>query len=133
MPRVLLVEDEVLIRMMMGEILRDEGFEVIEAWSGDEAVKLLASCGPLEALFTDVRMPGDVDGIDLAHHVRLSHPGLPVLVVSGYAVNLTERLGGLKPPVKFLDKPYDFAMVVVALNGMISTQQSDRPKPPIVR
>ncbi len=120
MPRILLVEDEFLIRLIMAEILQEEGFEVIEACSGDEAVMLLSSCGPLEALFTDVRMPGEIDGIDLAHRVRLSYPSLPVLVVSGYAADLSRRLGGLDQPVRFVDKPYDFAKVVGALNGLLA-------------
>jgi len=68
--RVLLAEDEVLIRLVAAEHLRDEGFEVVEAWDGDEAARLLDGPGRFDVLFTDVRMPGLLDGIDVAMHAR---------------------------------------------------------------
>lgn len=78
--RVLLVEDEGIICMMSAEALRDEGFDVTEACSGDDAAMLLDGHDVFDVLFTDVRMPGQLDGIDLALHARRQHPGLPVLV-----------------------------------------------------
>lgn len=60
--RVLLVEDENLIRLVTSEILQDEGFEVVEAWNGDEAVRLLDGPDSFDILFTDVQMPGTLDG-----------------------------------------------------------------------
>ena len=105
-PRILLVEDEFLVRLNAAEFLENAGFEVIEAWDGQEAVRLLGVIGHFHALFTDVRMPGTIDGVDLAFHVRQRHPILPVLVVSGYAPNLALRLDALSPPVTFIGKPY---------------------------
>jgi CheY-like chemotaxis protein len=122
--RVLLVEDEGLLRLVTAEILRDEGFEVVEARTGDEAARLLDGSESFDILFTDVQMPGTLDGVDLAMHLRRRHPTMPVLIVSGYAAQLTRRLGELQPPAVFISKPYDLAEVVRALNGMTGRTQS---------
>ena len=121
--RVLLVEDEGLIRLVTAEILRVEGFEVVEARTGDEAARLLDGSESFDILFTDVRMPGTLDGVDLAVHLRHRYPTIPVLIVSGYAAHLTSRLGELQPPAVFISKPYDLAKVVTALNGMTGRLQ----------
>ena len=89
--RILLVEDEGLIRLVTAEYLRDEGFEVVEAWDGDEAARLLDACDGFDVLFTDVRMPGMLDGVDVAVRARRQYPELPVLVVSGYAAHAAAR------------------------------------------
>jgi DNA-binding response OmpR family regulator len=104
--RVLLVEDEFMVREMAADTLKDEGFEVIEAATGDEAARLLVDPDAIDVVFTDVRMPGKMDGIDVAVHARELHPGIAVLVVSGFAPQLWERLEGLDPPAAFLSKPY---------------------------
>jgi CheY-like chemotaxis protein len=116
--RVLLVEDEGIIRLMTTEMLEEEGFEVVEARDGDEAVRLLAQGEPFNVLFTDVQMPGILDGIGVAMHIRKLYPTIPVLVVSGYAAQLTARLGALNPPAVFLGKPYDMDDVVSALTRL---------------
>ena len=116
--QILLVEDEGVIRLMTAEILRDEGFEVVEAWDGDEAARLLDGRDGFDVLFTDVRMPGTLDGIDVAVHARRRYPALPVLVVSGYAAQLMSRLGALEPAAVFISKPYDLDEVVDALRRL---------------
>ncbi len=113
--RVLLVEDEGLVRMMTAEALRDEGFEVVEAPSGDAAAALLAGPDAFDILLTDVQMPGMLDGIDVAMQARLQDPAIPVLVVSGYAVKLMDRLTTLRPPVVFITKPYSLREIVDAI------------------
>ena len=116
--RVLLVEDEALIRLVTAEILRDEGFEVFEARDGDEARTLLNDPDDFDVLFTDVRMPGTLDGIDLALHVRRQHPTIPVLIVSAYAANIMRRLSGLQPAAVFISKPYSLAKVADVLHRL---------------
>ena len=120
--RVLLVEDEHLIRMMVAEFLQDEGFEVTEAWDGDEAARLLDTVRGFDVLFTDVRMPGTLDGIDVAVHARRRYPMIPLLVVSGYAVQLAVRLGLLDPAAAFLGKPYQLKEVRETLRRLTATQ-----------
>lgn len=105
--------------MMTAELLRDQGFEVIEARDGDEASKLLDELDGVDVLFTDVRMPGIRDGVDVAVHARRRHPAIPVLVASGYAAQVTSRLDALQPPAVFISKPYDSEKIVAALNRLI--------------
>jgi CheY-like chemotaxis protein len=116
--RVLLVEDEGLIRLVAAETVREAGFEVVEAWDGDEAARLLDGADGFDVLFTDVRMPGTLDGIDVAVHARRRDPGIAVLVVSGYAAQIMSRLAVLEPPAVFIHKPYDLEEIVKALRGL---------------
>jgi YesN/AraC family two-component response regulator len=116
--RVLLVEDDFLVRQMIAEALSDEGFEVIEASSGDEGAKLLIDPDDIDIIFTDVRMPGLLDGIDLALRARELHPRIAVIVVSGYAPLLVERLNKLDPPPAFFGKPYRSGEIIQAIRQM---------------
>ena len=127
MPRILFVEDEVLIRLTMVEFLQDAGFDVVEAWDSAEAIRVLGQHTVFQALFTDVRMPGDLDGIDLAHYVRQRYPTMPIIIVSGYAANLTQRLGGLNPPATFFDKPYIYQKVATALGHLTAGPSANGP------
>ena len=114
--KVLLVEDEPLIREVMAELLEDAGFDVVATCSGDEAAILLAEDG-FSVLLTDVTMPGAIDGIALAEHAREVHPGLPVVFVSGRPE--TElRARHLKPPMEFFRKPYDVDRLVGAVGRL---------------
>lgn len=125
--RLLLVEDESLARQVASEALRDEGFEVVEAQDGDEAVKLLDGPDSFDVLFTDVQMPGTLDGVDVAMHFRQQHPEIPVLIVSGGAPHLASRLSDLEPPAVFINKPYRLREIVTALNRMTgSSSRSGR-------
>lgn len=116
--RVLLVEDELIIRLIAAEMLRDEGFEVVEAWDGDMAFKLLDGFDGFDALFTDVQMPGTFDGLDVALHARQRHPLIPILVVSGYAAHLVKRLGLLDPAAVFMSKLYSLVEVMSVLRRL---------------
>ncbi len=103
--RILFVEDEGLLRLVTAEFLRDEGFTVMEASSGDEAAALLAEqTHYFDVLLTDVRMPGRLDGVDLAIQARRHRADIPVLVVSGYAPHLVKRLSALHPAATFISK-----------------------------
>ncbi|KQQ40836.1 histidine kinase [Methylobacterium sp. Leaf125] len=96
----LLVDDEELVRMSTGDMLSDLGYAVVEANSAEAALRLLHAGGPFDLLVTDHMMPG-LTGTDLARQVRTLKPGMPVLLVSGYA----ER-GGVDPDLARLTKPF---------------------------
>jgi DNA-binding NtrC family response regulator len=116
--RILCVEDDIYVRLIAAEALRDAGFYVIEAENGDEAVHFLAGPEGIDALFTDVRMPGTLDGIDLATQIRRDYPKMPVLVASGYADHVVARLRTLEPPTVFISKPYNLGKMVATLKEL---------------
>jgi signal transduction histidine kinase/CheY-like chemotaxis protein len=96
----LLVDDEELVRMSTADMLGDLGYEVVEAASGEEALRLVNKGEKFDLLVTDHLMPG-INGTDLARAVRSARPGVPVLLVSGYA----ER-EGVDPDLPRLTKPF---------------------------
>jgi CheY-like chemotaxis protein len=116
--RVLLLEDDDPIRMLMADHLRDEGFQVTEARDGDEAVLLLNEPNRFDMLLTDVRMPGALDGVDVAEFVRQHFPDMPVLITSGYAAQMVSRIRALGPPTVFINKPYNLNEVVDILRRL---------------
>ena len=73
---VLVVEDEALLRLLVVEVLEEAGFEVIEACTADDAVILLVQRSDIRVVFTDVNMPGCLDGFQLARHVQDHHCGV---------------------------------------------------------
>lgn len=101
--RILLVEDEMLIRMDVAATLRNAGFEVIEAARADAALEFIQSGEPVDLVFTDVQMPGDLDGLALAEMVRARYPMMPILIGSASpdVERAAARLG------KFIPKPYN--------------------------
>ena len=113
--KVLLVEDEPGLRFLTGDsLVNDGGFVVVEARTAGEAVEILKADPEINCVFTDVRMPGKFDGIDLSRHVLQTYPGLPVIVTSG---NL--RPGELQLDVPFLTKPYDLTNLSQTIHGLI--------------
>lgn len=98
---VLIVEDEIVLRMFIADGLRDEGYEVFEAGNADEALTILGAGIKIDLLLTDVRMPGTMDGIGLALHSKREAPLRPVIISSGHiAPDDANRADA------FLRKPY---------------------------
>jgi two-component system, response regulator PdtaR len=84
-PRVLIAEDEILVRLDLAQSIRDLGWEVVEVSSADEAIELLRHPLHFDLLVTDIQMPGQKDGLDLARHVREQFPDMKIAIVSGAA------------------------------------------------
>jgi DNA-binding response OmpR family regulator len=101
--RVLLVEDEALIRMWLADELSEAGLDVLEAEDGDHAVALIDELTPLDLLITDIQMPGRVDGNNVATRAKQMNPGLPVIYISGRATSLRNPLDVCDV---FLPKPF---------------------------
>ncbi len=117
--RILLVEDEFLVRLTLAEALVDAGFEVAEAESGDEAMRLVTGPDGFDMLVTDVQMPGALDGVALARLVRETDPGIPVIYMTG----LPESLRGaqpLGPREAFICKPYGPAEVLGVIRQLLT-------------
>jgi len=113
---VVIAEDEVLIRMAAADALRDEGFAVMEAQHAEDALGILqAHASSLQVLFTDIHMPGAMDGLALAHHTARTWPWIALLITSGRA-----RPEGASLPARscFLTKPYSHHHVVNHIREM---------------
>lgn len=111
-PVVLIVEDEFLIRMDAIDMIRSGGFEVIEAKDADEAIEILESRPDITVVFTDVHMPGSMDGLKLAAAVRGRWPPIKIVATSGRA-NLSAE--DLPSGSRFLTKPYSAREIVSTL------------------
>jgi two-component system, response regulator PdtaR len=112
-PTVLLVEDEVLIRLMVADELRDLGLQVLEASNADEALSILESSLSVHLLFTDVRMPGPLDGIALAKLARARFPHLKLIIASSRELEVSPRADA------YLCKPYDLDRVIHEVKKLV--------------
>lgn len=118
-PTVLLVEDEVLIRLMIADELRNQSIHVLEASNAGEALTVLESSLPVHLLFTDIRMPGQMDGIALARLAHARFPRLKVIITSSRQPE--EPIRELADA--FLPKPYDLGKVIEQVEKLLA--QSD--------
>ena len=116
-PLVLVVEDEPLIRMNAIDMIQDAGFETLEAANADDAITLLETRFDIAIMFTDIDMPGSMNGIKLAHAVRDRWPPIKIVTTSGH-FKLKE--GDLPDDGRFLPKPYDSRQVTDVLNAVIA-------------
>ena len=115
-PTILIVEDETLIRMSSAATLEDAGFGVLEAASSAEALQVLLKHQDIGLLMTDVRLPGEMDGLDLVACVRRHHPAIRSLVVSGNSSTAEARDAGA---FGFLAKPYMAHSLVRAVKELV--------------
>lgn len=106
-PRVMVVEDEFLIRLTLAEALSEEGFEVIEAETGDAALPILQADPGIRLLLTDIQLPGALNGRALASKVREGMPNLPVIFMTGRLDNGDSDIASTLDV--FIAKPYTLA------------------------
>src|SRR6202042_3577238 len=111
-PAVLIVEDEPLVRLCAVETVEAAGFTVIEAANADEAIEILEGRDDIRVVFTDIHMPGSMDGLKLAHAVRHRWPPIKIIVTSGRQIPIERDIpeGG-----RFLPKPYNPSEIQAAL------------------
>lgn len=109
---VLVVDDEALVRALAVEAIHEAGHQTVEAHDAEAAVKLLESQSDIDVMFSDIRMPGPMDGIGLAHLVRRRWPGLPIILTSGHM-----RMPDISIDATFIAKPYRFPDLVSAIEA----------------
>ena len=113
---VLVVEDEPLMLIDAVDLVTEAGFEAIGAKNADEAIRILESREDIRIVFTDVNMPGSMDGIRLAHAVRHRWPPIEIIVTSGLTLANVQEL--LPERGVFFPKPYTPAQVATALHRL---------------
>jgi two-component system, response regulator PdtaR len=115
-PLVLVVEDVVLVRLYAVSLLEEAGFRTLQAGSADEAIALLEARKDIRIVFTDIHLPGSMDGLRLAHAIRHRWPPIELVLTSGHArvdeENMPER--GL-----FLGKPYGAPELVQTVRSLV--------------
>jgi CheY-like chemotaxis protein len=104
-PTVLIVEDEWIVRMTIADYLRNCGYRVLEASNAHEAIAALNADARINVVFSDVQMPGSMDGFGLAQWVRRERPGIRMIMTSG-VTRATEAAGDLCEDGLLMEKPY---------------------------
>lgn len=111
---VLVVEDEALIRLAIVDEMEVAGFQVFEADSAAAAIAIIERHADIRMIFTDIDMPGTMDGLKLAAFVRDRWPPIKIIVTSGRFI---PGAGELPPGVPFVAKPYDFELVIRSIHA----------------
>src|SRR6266446_379746 len=113
---VLVVEDEMLLRMRAVDMVEDAGYTSVEAVDADQAVAILESRSDIALLFTDIQMPGSMDGLGLAHSVHDRWPPIKIILVSGQL-----KLANIDIPVgsRFFGKPLEAKVMIAQMQSMI--------------
>jgi CheY-like chemotaxis protein len=111
-PVVLIVEDDFLIRMNAAQMIEGAGFIVVEAANSDEAIVILEARLDITVVFTDIQMPGSMDGLKLAAAIRGRWPPIQIIATSGL---VDVRKDDLPKGGRFLPKPYSPAQIISAL------------------
>jgi CheY-like chemotaxis protein len=114
---ILIVEDEALIRLDAADMIRDAGYEVVEAANADQAIVILESRFDITVVFTDIEMPGSMDGLKLAAAIRGGWPPIKIIATSGDA---RVTLDDLPKGGRFLSKPYTSSEIAGAISDLIA-------------
>jgi CheY-like chemotaxis protein len=113
---VLVVEDEMLLRMSAVDMVQEAGYTSVEAVDADEAVTILESRSDIALMFTDIQMPGSMDGLTLAHSVRRRWPPIKIILVSG---RLELETVDIPAGSRFFAKPIEVRKMIAQLRSMI--------------
>jgi CheY-like chemotaxis protein len=119
---ILVVEDNDLLSASVAATLREQGYRVLTAPNGATALRLLGGNPEVRLLFTDVGLPGGMDGRQLADEARRRHPGLLVLFTTGYTRNAIQHQGRLDQGVEFIGKPFTYAALVAKIERLLDGQ-----------
>ena len=114
--KILVVEDEPLIRLGLASTIEDAGYEVVEAASADEAIRKLEQIEDVRLVLTDVDMPGSMDGIRLAHYVNRRWPPIRLVVISG---KVGVKPNELPAGARFMAKPYQEPALINMVEAMM--------------
>jgi two-component sensor histidine kinase/FixJ family two-component response regulator len=126
-PNVLIVEDEMLLRMRAVDIVEDAGFYPIEAINADEAISILETRSDISLLFTDIQMPGSMDGLKLARVVHERWPAIKIILVSGQVIPSDDE----KPlDSRFFGKPLSMQRMVAEMQSIVSLSSESQMQPP---
>jgi two-component system, response regulator PdtaR len=113
---VLIVEDEPLVRLTGADLLAEAGFKVLEAGNADEALRIIEATPEVRVVFSDIEMPGSLDGLGLAHRISRRWPSIGIVLASGHRI----RAETIPREVRFLPKPYDGTVLVRHIKEIVN-------------
>ena len=119
---ILLVEDETLTRLMLADELQSHGHDVVEAADADQALAILRANEAITLLFTDIKMPGTIDGLELARTARAHFPKLKIIIASAH-VGLVDWASEAHAP---FPKPYDIERLIELINELVAPAQDEQ-------
>ena len=117
--RILVVDDEPTVRMLVSEVLGELGYTTIEAEDGPAGLRVLRSGGRVDLLVTDVGLPGGMNGRQVADAARALRPGLQVLFITGYADNAAVGNGHLERGMQVMTKPFTMVALAAKVRAML--------------
>jgi DNA-binding response OmpR family regulator len=125
-PTILIIEDEVLLRVVLSDYLQECGYKVLEATTAEEAVLIIRKSEvAIDLVFTDIVLPGSMDGFGLTHWIRANRPGLPVILTSGDDKKVASAKE-LCENAPLFSKPYDLSAVVAQMRATINSARTQR-------
>ncbi|MBL6082754.1 response regulator [Belnapia sp. T18] len=128
-PVILVVEDQALIAILIGDIIQAAGYDAVFAHSGEAALAMAKTVEHLSAVITDIHLMHGIDGRSVLRHLRKSNPRLPAVVVTGFENSAPEAdLRGLGGPTARLVKPFDCDELLASLAGVLSSTDGRAPK-----
>jgi signal transduction histidine kinase len=116
---ILIVDDEPTVRLMVGEVMNEAGYHIVEAADGPTALKLLETSARFDLLITDLGLPGGMTGRQLADAARRNREDLKVLFITGYAENAVVENGHLAPGSRIITKPFSIDALTLAVSSLL--------------
>tara|TARA_R110002020_G_scaffold36822_5_gene110646 strand:+ start:3866 stop:4258 length:393 start_codon:yes stop_codon:yes gene_type:complete len=123
---ILIVEDSAVIRMGAVDLVLAAGYEALQAGDADEAIRILESRSDVDLVFTDIQMPGTMDGLKLSHYIRNRWPPVKLIVASGAAIL---EQSSLPSGSHFFTKPYDDHKITDAMARLLANDAADALSP----
>jgi DNA-binding response OmpR family regulator len=118
--RILVVEDEFLVRLILSEALTEAGYDVTEADGGEAGLSLLDGSTPFDVMITDLQMPGSADGMTVASHARKRFPSMPIIFATARPDNIG-RFADRRPSDVVIGKPYGPEEVLATIREMLGS------------
>lgn len=119
--KVLVVEDETLVNWDVADALREDGFDVLQAFNGEQALRMLANNGDIRVVFTDINLGGAVDGLMLSGEIARRWPQVEVLLTSGNHLPALQHLEHIRDYGRFVPKPYPVKAVARRIHEIVES------------
>jgi DNA-binding NtrC family response regulator len=122
---VLVVEDDFALRKVLASFLEEQNYQVASAPNGSEALAILDETGPFDLLLSDIILPGELSGQELAKEIARRQPSIKILLMSGYASNTSEKESGPPDYANRLQKPFSMGALARRIRSVLQAEERD--------